>query len=93
MIGDQGAIAIAKALEHNDNLEEIRLGNNQIGDEGAIELAKRLSCNETLQKIVLGKKIINIDHNPISETVVIELIKLEQKTPKIFVRLRGLFSK
>jgi len=59
MIGDKGAIALAKALEINTTIEEIRTSNNQIGDEGALELAQRLLKNESLNKIVLGIILTN----------------------------------
>jgi len=86
MIGDQGAIAIARGLETNNILEIIKMGNNQISDKGGLELAERLLKNSMLKKLVL-------DHNPISDSTVIELRKLEQKIPKISVKLEGLFSK
>ena len=41
-LGDEGAIAIAEALETNFTLQKIDLQGNQIGPEGAIVIAESL---------------------------------------------------
>ena len=41
-IGDEGATAIAKALETNTTLSKLDLMYNNIGDEGATAIAKAL---------------------------------------------------
>ena len=51
-IGDEGAAAIAKALEVNKTLTELILWGNEIGDEGASALAKGLTVNATLHSLV-----------------------------------------
>ena len=58
MIMDEGAIAIAKALEVNVRLEKLKAANNQIGDKGAIELSRKLMKNNTLKKLVLGNIVL-----------------------------------
>ena len=54
-IGDEGATAIAKALETNTTLSELDLYHNNIGDEGATAIAKALETNTTLSKLDLNK--------------------------------------
>lgn len=92
MIKDKGAIAMARALETNAVLETIKMGNNQISNEGAVELSKRLASNKTLKKLTLGMVRCQVDHNPIQESAVLELMKLQRAT-SIAVKLDGLFSK
>jgi Ran GTPase-activating protein (RanGAP) involved in mRNA processing and transport len=52
-IDDEGAKALAKALENNQVLIELDLWGNQIGDEGAKALAKALENNQVLTKLGL----------------------------------------
>ena len=52
-IGDQGAIAIAKALEVNASVTELRLGWNKIGDAGATAIANAIAVNASLKLKVL----------------------------------------
>ena len=52
-IGDQGAIAIAKALEVNASLKILVLENNNIGDDGAKALASALEVNASLKTLDL----------------------------------------
>jgi hypothetical protein len=47
-IGDEGAIALAKALKTNTTLVYLYINKNNIGDEGAIALAEALKTNTTL---------------------------------------------
>ena len=44
-IGDQGAIAIAKALEVNASVTDLGLGLNEIGDAGAAAIANAIAVN------------------------------------------------
>ncbi len=53
-IGDEGAKALAEALETNATLTSINLTENNIGDEGAKALAEGLKTNATLTSINLG---------------------------------------
>lgn len=46
-----GAIAIADALNQNENLTDLDLTCNRIFDEGAMEIGKALLTNETLRKL------------------------------------------
>ena len=48
-IGDQGAIAIAKALEVNASVTKLSLGRNQIGDAGAAAIANAIAVNASLK--------------------------------------------
>ena len=52
-IGDQGAIAIAKALEVNAVLKKLVLNDNKIGDQGAIAIADALKFNAVLKELWL----------------------------------------
>jgi hypothetical protein len=52
-IGDAGAIGLCKAIEVNETLTELNLGDNQIGDAGAIGLGEGLKVNATLAKLEL----------------------------------------
>jgi len=48
-IGDQGATAIAKALEVNGALTVLRLSDNNIGTSGATAIAEALKVNGALK--------------------------------------------
>ena len=48
-IGDQGAIAIAKALEVNASVTELGFGLNEIGDAGAAAIANAIAVNASLK--------------------------------------------
>ena len=48
-IPEEGATALAKALETNASLQKLYLGSNQIGDGGATALAKALETNASLK--------------------------------------------
>ena len=50
-IGDQGATAIAKALEVNGALTELSLGSNRLGDQGATAIAEALKVNGALTSL------------------------------------------
>ena len=50
-IGDQGATAIAKALEVNGALTALSLGGNRIGDQGATAIADALKFNGALTNL------------------------------------------
>jgi Ran GTPase-activating protein (RanGAP) involved in mRNA processing and transport len=52
-IGDEGAKALAAALEQNTTIIQLDLGVNQIGDEGAKVLAVALEHNTTLTQLSL----------------------------------------
>ena len=49
--GDEGASALAKALETNTSLTTLVFGCNKIGDEGAKALAQALETNTTLRTL------------------------------------------
>ena len=51
-IGNEGAIAIAQALQTNQILKELYFSGNEIGDEGAIALAQALQTNQTLEDLI-----------------------------------------
>ena len=59
-ISDEGATALAQALEGNTTLQRLDLDNNQISDEGATALADAMKGNTTLQ-------ILNLHKNQISD--------------------------
>jgi len=50
-IGDEGANAVATALEKNRSLESLSLEGNNIGDKGAKAMAAALKVNWTLAEI------------------------------------------
>jgi Ran GTPase-activating protein (RanGAP) involved in mRNA processing and transport len=52
-IGDEGATALANALQVNTSLQNLCLNRSNIGDDGAAELAKALLVNRSLTKILL----------------------------------------
>jgi len=57
-IGDEGAIALAKALKDNETLLKLEIHCNSIGDEGAEALTEMLKVNTTLKTLNLyGNKI------------------------------------
>jgi Ran GTPase-activating protein (RanGAP) involved in mRNA processing and transport len=60
-IGDEGAKALAKALERNQTLRELDLESNQIGDEGALALAEALAKNQTLTMLNLAHNKIGVE--------------------------------
>jgi Ran GTPase-activating protein (RanGAP) involved in mRNA processing and transport len=51
--GDEGAKAVAEAIEVNSTLQAIDLGINGIGAKGAKAVAEALKVNSTLQTIEL----------------------------------------
>ena len=60
-IGDDGAKALAQALQTNTTLQELEHGNNQVGDDGAKALAQVLQTNKTLQRLSLSSNQISDD--------------------------------
>ena len=57
-IGNEGAIALAKALKDNETLLKLEIHCNSIGDEGAEALSEMLKVNTTLKTLNLyGNKI------------------------------------
>ena len=66
-IGDQGAIAIAKALEVNASVTELSLAGNSIGDAGAAAIANAIAVNATvLTKNYPKKEIASTFHKTLS---------------------------
>ena len=59
-IGEAGALAIAKAIEHNPqiSLQYLNLRNNQIGNAGTKGLARALKKNQSLQILDLAVNAI-----------------------------------
>lgn len=57
-IGDDGAIALAKALETNSSITTVSLGSNTIGDVGATALADALRTNISIIELHLYKNNI-----------------------------------
>ena len=53
-IGDEGATALAKALEGNTTLKKLILFSIQISDEGATALAEAMKGNTTMQTLYLS---------------------------------------
>lgn len=53
-IGDEGAIFLAKGLEHNYSLVTLYLEGNNIGPIGAKAIGKALNKNITLNKLILN---------------------------------------
>ena len=60
-IGDDGAVALAKALHHNSTLQKLYLRYNSISDDGAVALAETLHHNSTLQELHLASNSISDD--------------------------------
>ena len=50
-IGDQGAIAIAKALEVNASVTILGLAGNKIGADGAAAIANAIAVNASLNML------------------------------------------
>ncbi len=57
-VGDEGAQALAKAIESNIFLESLEIGNSDIGSEGAKALAKALTKNQHLKTLYLRGNFI-----------------------------------
>ena len=58
MIQDDGAVALAEALETNEALTELWLSDNEIGDAGAFAIAKMLKVNAHMTTLHMrGNKI------------------------------------
>ena len=53
-IGDEGAKALAEALQENQTLTSLVLWDNKIGDEGGKALLEALQKNQTLTTIYLS---------------------------------------
>ena len=53
-ISDEGAAAIAGALEHDSTIITLNLGGNEIGAEGAAAIAGALEHNTTITTVDLG---------------------------------------
>ena len=53
-------MALATALENNQNVVELNLRYNNIGDQGAIALAELIKKNRVIQHIYLCKFLRNI---------------------------------
>ena len=60
-IGNDGAIALAQALEQNTTLTSIDLPKNEIGNDGVIAIAKALKLNTTLTSIKLSSNDIGYE--------------------------------
>jgi Ran GTPase-activating protein (RanGAP) involved in mRNA processing and transport len=60
-IGDDGAQALATALEHNTTLNILSLWNNKIGSTGAQALAQALAQNDTLSLLYLDNHLFEDD--------------------------------
>ena len=54
-ISDDGAVALAQALQHNSTLLQVDLSENSISDDGAVALAQALRHNSTLKELHLSK--------------------------------------
>ena len=61
MIGDAGAVALAKGLEMNTSLKKLGLGGNQIGNLGASHLADALRRNTTLNHLRIESNRISFE--------------------------------
>jgi Leucine Rich repeat len=82
-IGDEGAKALAQALQSNNTVTTIHLSSNQIGDEGAKALAQALQNNNTVTAINLyrneiGDELLN-DINKLLEKNILQLEELSKK--------------
>jgi Ran GTPase-activating protein (RanGAP) involved in mRNA processing and transport len=58
-IGDDGAIALAKALFNNINITQINLDENKIGETGAKAISEKLLGKVSLKKLILSHNVIN----------------------------------
>lgn len=62
IIGDEGGVAIAKALSTNSTITKLSLKTNILKDETAIVLTESLKTNKTILKIVLDRNSIKRKH-------------------------------
>jgi Ran GTPase-activating protein (RanGAP) involved in mRNA processing and transport len=53
-IGDDGTVALARAMASNNSLTRLELDNNQIGDAGLIALSQVLVQNNSLELLDVG---------------------------------------
>eukprot|EP00283_Hemiselmis_rufescens_P022710 CAMPEP_0173464266 /NCGR_PEP_ID=MMETSP1357-20121228/69626_1 /TAXON_ID=77926 /ORGANISM="Hemiselmis rufescens, Strain PCC563" /LENGTH=317 /DNA_ID=CAMNT_0014432153 /DNA_START=28 /DNA_END=978 /DNA_ORIENTATION=- len=58
LMGDEGATALAKALEKNKTITTVNLKGNRIGDEGAYFLSLMIRVNRTLEVLHLDGNCI-----------------------------------
>eukprot|EP01104_Vermistella_antarctica_P002503 TRINITY_DN12740_c0_g1_i1.p1 TRINITY_DN12740_c0_g1~~TRINITY_DN12740_c0_g1_i1.p1 ORF type:complete len:898 (+),score=381.01 TRINITY_DN12740_c0_g1_i1:140-2833(+) len=66
-IGASGASAIAKGLENNNSLTELRLHHNCIDDDGASDLAQNFSTHTAL-------RVVDLSDNQIGDNGVLSLV-------------------
>jgi len=71
-IGDEGAIALAKALKTNITLAQLFINKNNIGANGAIAIAEALKTNTTLTALYMSDNDIGDEGaNAFAETLII----------------------
>ena len=66
-IGNEGAVALGRALESNNTLQELWLENNNIGNDGAVAIIGGIARNNTnppLSQFELNLSINNITRLP-----------------------------
>jgi hypothetical protein len=56
--GEEGTLAIARALLHNSSLQDLDLSNNRVGDCGGEAIAHALISNGTLRDLKLSNNIL-----------------------------------
>ena len=57
--GDEGALAVGKALETNTFLDELDLSSNRIGPDSCVGLSKSLRINTNLKTLAVSKHFNN----------------------------------
>ena len=80
-IGDEGILAIARAIEYNPHipLHQLNLKNNQITIAGAMGIAHLLKNNHSLQQL-------NLSSNQIDDNGALALIHAIEKNPQLPLR-------
>jgi hypothetical protein len=58
IIGDEGALCLAKAIQANSTLQVLVLGGNRIGDEGGLRLVNAAVESPSLQLVTLANNKI-----------------------------------
>ena len=77
-LGDEGAVMVAKALEHNKTLGWLLLSRNNIGKEGLIALSQPLKYNRTTVSTLF------LDHNSIGNEGAITIAQALKHNTTLF---------
>ena len=90
-IGDEGARALAEALQHNTSLQKLTLICIYIGDEGARAFADALQTNTSLLELELNPNNFGLDERQVL-SVIHNLLDHNRRRPNLMDRLRNVLE-